>query len=116
MTVIKCKYVHEESHKRPHCRQLFGLLRLLLEHDHRVGDDAANGDEDANNGLVANRAPRHDPAQGDDGARLQMADDGARDGAGLGDNEELRDVDERGEGTRLERATVSNDEFSLDSG
>ena len=36
-------------------------LPLVVEHDNRVGNDATNGDEDADNGLVADGPTRHNP-------------------------------------------------------
>lgn len=58
-------------------------------------NDSTNGHKYAKNGLVANRPARGHPAQRDDGARLDVADDGAGNGTSLCDDEELRDVDER---------------------
>lgn len=62
-----------------------------------VHGDTADGDDDANDGLVTYRPPGNDPAEGNDGTRLQVADDGTGYGSRLCDDEELGDVDQGGE-------------------
>lgn len=65
-------------------------------------NDTSDGNENTHDGLVANRPAGGHPAQGDDGARLDVADHSARDRARLRNDEELRNVDERSKATRLE--------------
>ena len=70
-------------------------------------NDTPNGDENTKNGLVTNGPSGDRPPKSDDGAGLDVADDGARDGTGLGNDEELRDVDQGSEPSRLIFVLVS---------
>ena len=56
-------------------------------------DDAGNGKQKADDASVGRSAAADDPAQGDDGDGLDVADHGAADGAGFVDDVELRQVD-----------------------
>ena len=57
-------------------------------------DDAANGQDDADDSLIVDGTAGEGPAHGHNCTRLEMANDGAGNGAGLRDDEELRNVDE----------------------
>lgn len=65
-------------------------------------DNAAEGNEDTENRLVTDGTARSHPSQGNDRAGLDMTDDSAGNRASLSDDEELRDVDQGSEKTRLE--------------
>lgn len=104
----------------------------MLQHDHRVTkirvslsltekqqgkearrdrenphDDAADGNEDAEDRLVVDGTARDHPPQGDNGTRFDMADDGARHRTRLGDDEELGNVEHGGAEPRLERGGIT---------
>lgn len=63
--------------------------------------DTANGHDDTKDGFVTDGSTRYNPAQSDNGTSLEMADNGTRYSTGLGNNEELRNVDQRRKETRL---------------
>lgn len=67
-------------------------------------NDTSYGNKHPQHGLVADGAAGGHPTQGYDGARLDVADHSARDGPGLCNDEELRDVDKRSKATGLDKS------------
>lgn len=65
-------------------------------------DDTGYRQDHTKRAPVGDRSAAHDPAERDDGAGLDVPHDGAADGAGAGDDEELREIDEGREGAAEE--------------
>jgi hypothetical protein len=65
-------------------------------------DDPSNCDKNANHGFIPDCSSRYDPAQSDNGAGLDMADDSAGYWAGLRNDEELGHVDYAGKEAGLD--------------
>lgn len=64
-------------------------------------DDACQCHQQANDRHIRCLSPRDSPAEEHNDARLAMPDNGTRNRPGLRNDEELRDVDQHGQRTRL---------------
>lgn len=82
-------------------------MALGLGKGKNLRHDASDSNHHAKDRLVPDCPAGGGPAEGDDGARLDVADDGAGDRPRLGDDEKLGDVDERGEAAGLQCTRVS---------